>query len=241
MLKRFSHERLRELHKLVQTAMLTAYPNPDRIDCPGSEVLQQIAALPRPWEHADYSHLMQCSPCLREMLDLRIAFSHQKRRLSFSSIAVAVARHKRILAFATAVLVCAFVIGTLVFLLRRPVSQREFAMVAVDLTEAGTFRGSGDDDEPVLAKLPKKLDELHIALPRFSRQGRYLVAILKSRTENAAIALGSAATAGKIERATLVVTLDLSSAKPGRYFLATRLEEQGQEEAAYYYPVVIRQ
>jgi hypothetical protein len=37
----------------------------------------------------------------------------------------------------------------------------------------------------------------------------------------------------------LIVTLDLSAAKPGRYFLATRKEGQGQEDEAYYYPVLI--
>jgi hypothetical protein len=64
-------------------------------------------------------------------------------------------------------------------------------------------------------------------------------AILKSRSENAAIALGSATATGNDPRVTLVVTLDLSAATPGRYFLATRREEQDQEQAAYYYPVLI--
>jgi hypothetical protein len=65
------------------------------------------------------------------------------------------------------------------------------------------------------------------------------LAILKSKSESAAIAMGSATTTGTDTKATLVVTLDLSGAKPGRYFLATRREEQGQEAAAYYFPVLI--
>lgn len=101
------------------------------------------------------------------------------------------------------------------------------------------MRGPAEDDGRVLAQLPRKLDELHITLPRLSKQGRYVVALLRSRSETRAIALGSAATTGNDIRATLVVTLDLSAAKPGRYFLGTRLEEQGQETAAYYYPVLI--
>jgi hypothetical protein len=40
-------------------------------------------------------------------------------------------------------------------------------------------------------------------------------------------------------KVTLVVTFDLSAAKPGRYYLGIRGEEQGQEQAAYYYPVLI--
>jgi hypothetical protein len=111
--------------------------------------------------------------------------------------------------------------------------------VPVDLSNAGTFRGHVADDGHPLATLPRKLDELHIPLPRFSPPGRYVFAILKSRSESAAIALGSATAAGNEARVTLVVTLDLSAAMPGRYFLATRREEQGQEQAAYYYPVLI--
>lgn len=92
----------------------------------------------------------------------------------------------------------------------------------------------------VLATLPKKLDELDITLPKFSPQGRYVLAILKSKTESTAIVLGSGSSNINNGKNVLVVTLDLSAAKPGRYFLATRREEQGQEDEAYYYPVLIK-
>jgi hypothetical protein len=116
---------------------------------------------------------------------------------------------------------------------------RKSTLVPVNLSDAGTYRGGIADDSHALATLPRKLDELHITLPRLSPPGRYVFAILKARSESGAIALGSATATGNDVRVTLVVTLDLSAATPGRYYLATRLEEQGQEQAAYYYPVLI--
>jgi hypothetical protein len=115
----------------------------------------------------------------------------------------------------------------------------KMTVVLVDLSNAGTFRGDIENDGQPQATLPRKLDELNITLPRFSPLGRYVFAILKSRSESAAIALGSATATGNEARVTLAVTLDLSVATPGRYFLATRREEQGQEQAAYYYLVLI--
>jgi hypothetical protein len=121
----------------------------------------------------------------------------------------------------------------------RPRPSRGFAIVALDLTSAGTVRGNTQDQGSAVAELPRKLDEIHVKLPRFSPIGRYIVAILRSTSENTAIALGSANATGTEAQVSLVVTLDLSEAKPGRYFLGTRLEEQGQQGAPNYYPVLI--
>ena len=111
--------------------------------------------------------------------------------------------------------------------------------VPIDLTNAPTLRGGAEDDTRVLATLPRRLEELHITLPQFSPQGRYVVAILKSRSENTAIALASTTAVGTNAKVILILKMDLSAATPGRYYLATRREEQGQEAAAYYYPVLI--
>lgn len=43
-----------------------ASPNPARLDCPGREVLEQLAARSLPIEHPGYHHLAHCSPCYRE-------------------------------------------------------------------------------------------------------------------------------------------------------------------------------
>src|SRR5205807_4743913 len=104
---------------------------------------------------------------------------------------------------------------------------------------AGTVRGNTETQGSAVAELPRKLDEIHLKLPRFSSLGRYIVAILRSTSENTAIALGSANATGTEAQASLIVTLDLSEAKPGRYFLGTRVEDQGQQGSPNYYPVLI--
>jgi hypothetical protein len=135
-----------------------------------------------------------------------------------------------------AIVAAACLIGIIVFSAGRIRSLRGTTSVAVDLSNASTFRSPAEDDGKVLATLPTRLDELHITLPRFSPQGRYVLAILKSKSERAAIAMGAVTSTGTDANATLIVTLDLSGANPGRYLWATRREEQGQENAAYYFP-----
>ena len=109
----------------------------------------------------------------------------------------------------------------------------------VDLTNAGRVRGAQENaDEPV-AQLPRKLDEIHLTLPRFRPAGRYAVAILQSKSERTAVALGSANATGTEQRATLIVTLDLSEARPGKYYLGTRLLEEGQQRNPSYYAVFV--
>ena len=55
-----------------------ANPNPARLDCPGRDVLAQLAGRSLPIEHAGYRHLAQCSPCYREFR----AHAHSKGRLA---------------------------------------------------------------------------------------------------------------------------------------------------------------
>ena len=52
------------------------YPNPRRINCPGSSALEQLAA------EADHSastlnHIRQCAPCFDELRELRRRRSRQ--------------------------------------------------------------------------------------------------------------------------------------------------------------------
>jgi hypothetical protein len=112
--------------------------------------------------------------------------------------------------------------------------SRGFAVVSIDLSNAGAVRGAEQNGDTPVARLPRKLDEIHLTLPRFSPLGRYAVAVLQSKSQNAAVALGSANVAGTEQHATLIVTLDLSEARPGKYYLGTRLLEDGQDIPSYY-------
>ncbi|HEX5426267.1 MAG TPA: hypothetical protein VF283_22455 [Bryobacteraceae bacterium] len=218
----------------IEEILLHGFPNPERVGCPPRETIQALAERRIGRDDPAWNHIWHCSPCFADFKEIRDA------RLARVEGAERRAKRKRAVSmWAAAAVACACLIAIAVILVNRTGSSRGTAVIAVDLTNAGTFRGQTEDTARVLAKLPRKLDELHITLPLFSPPGQYVLAILKSPSENAAIALGSATATGSGAKMKLVVTLDLSAAQPGRYYLATRREEQGQQEAAYYYPVLV--
>ena len=48
------------------------YPNPERIGCPGTEILQKFAASPEKFGlKSILEHLGHCAPCLDELKELR--------------------------------------------------------------------------------------------------------------------------------------------------------------------------
>jgi hypothetical protein len=87
-----SDDEFREFHRIVQEAALAAYPNPERLGCPGKGILREIANTPLPFKHISYEHVAKCSPCLREMLDFRSEFvSSRKRRRNMVTGAIVAA------------------------------------------------------------------------------------------------------------------------------------------------------
>ncbi len=217
----------------IEAILLTGFPNPERIGCLAPDVIEALGQKKLPREDPAWRHIWNCSPCFKAfkvIRDRRLAeVEHtQKRRSQFKLIAAVAA--------GLVILLSAYFFGMPRF--RSPV---EAAVIPIDLTNAGIERGSSNPENgATLAELPKSTVKLRISLPRTSKAGRYMIAILKSKTEDAAVALGSALTAPIGENQGLLVTLelDLSTAEVGRYFLATRLLEAGQD-ASYYYPVII--
>jgi hypothetical protein len=57
----------------LQEAILRDFPNPERTGCPGTAVIRDIAKRSvrlEIVEGADWDHIMRCSPCYREFLDI---------------------------------------------------------------------------------------------------------------------------------------------------------------------------
>jgi hypothetical protein len=218
----------------IEAILLTGFPNPERIGCPDPAVIEALGLRKIPRGDPAWHHIWNCSPCFgafKIIRDKRLAEAerrHARKRLLRRS------------AFLAAVVLCAILIG--VFISHRRPAEVETAVIPIDLFDVGPTRGAASlNSQKPIAELPRKLDELRITLPRFSPNARYIIGILKSPSENTAIALGSAMPiAGKDKtRLLIVLKLDLSNAEVGRYFLGTRLQQQGQETADFYYPVVI--
>jgi len=171
-------------------------------------------------------HAASCPNCMSRLLALR-----QEYRL-----------HHQRLVFATAIAACALVIvGALItywVVLKSPATANT-AVVSqtVNLWDAGTVRGEqpGELQSVLLSAASVRLK---IILPRFSPAGKYVVAVTRDQTGTGVLAQATADTIAEGQRETLSVSLDLRRTVAGTYFLATTHE---QDQAAYYYPLQIKQ
>ena len=70
-----------QVKHVLQQAVLRNYPNPERHGCPGTTALAQIARRFLPPEDDHWMHILHCSPCYREFLDVRhVVLSVERRR-----------------------------------------------------------------------------------------------------------------------------------------------------------------
>ncbi len=63
--------------------LLKEFPNPERVGCPGSELLRGIASRKVPLAQAEpwLNHLTSCSPCFRDFNQFREAYQRVRRRI----------------------------------------------------------------------------------------------------------------------------------------------------------------
>lgn len=205
------------------------YPNPDRVGCPGAEVLKSLAERKvdlreaREW----VLHIGSCSPCFVEYTALK---KKREKRRDVEYVLVA------------AVLVIAVVGGVWLWKAHRfPGVGRKPSVVAVipvhrDLRNWLVFRGEqapSPHSGPV--PLPRGRLELTVSLPSRWKAGNYQVLIATETGKVLVEAKGSAATQ-KDGVTVLKVMLDDSKIKPGAYMLG--IGEIGSEPRTY--PVEIR-
>jgi hypothetical protein len=118
-------------------------------------------------------------------------------------------------------------------------SPHGLAVISIDLTNAGARRGSGEVDGEIVATLPRELTEVHLRLPQSMHPGHYIVAVLESKSDYRPVALASGIAKGTTSALELVVNLDLAEVPANQYFLGIRLDDNGQQDAPDYYPVMI--
>ena len=216
----------------------TAYPNPDRVGCPGGQRLAAIAqrkCSPTDQMH-DIDHIATCSPCFVEYQAIRKAWKRTRAVLAATGIAVAV-------------VVAAFS-GIFLFGDREAPGSRPSAVKpaeiakeihrkqVVDLRPYERFRGEGGA-EPRKGRGPMILErtivDLTIQLPVGSEEGRYFFELIDAsgiprlETSGAAVLRDYVTTAQ--------VLFDLRGLSPGSLTLTVR--RAGQVERALY-PVEVR-
>ncbi len=184
--------------------LLKEFPNPNRVGCPGSEVLKRISSREMPLSEAEkwLDHLGSCSPCYRDFSQLRTAYRQRRTRM--------------ILAAAASVLI---VVGLTTWAMLRQHNGGQISAV-VDLRDRSMARGTEPPvTEPAL-QLPRNVAHLDIYLPLGSNDGPYDLRISSVGNELFFSGTGVA----KLNEGVTVLPIDLgrSLAKPGDYLLQIR-------------------
>ena len=200
--------------------LLKEFPNPNRVGCPGAEVLRQIAFRELSLSEAEkwLGHLGSCSPCYDDFRKLRGSFQQARRRT--------------ILAVAASILVVASAFAWWVIRSNDeiPIAQS----TVVDLRNRSTARGpEAVPNEPPL-EIRRNASHLNILLPLGSSEGTYEVRIVTDSGESVAATTGTAKLSNQIT--SLEAVLNISSAHPGHYVLQVRRDALDWNS----YPLVLK-
>jgi hypothetical protein len=198
---------------LFEQASLNDYPNPDRIGCPGSEFLKQLASNRRSIKLSDrrLDHVTHCSPCFREFVSFREGLRRAKttRRAVMTGVGALAA-------------------GVAIMVVQKPkpsdLDAFGYEPFEIDLLNYGKTRGVGVSPSLRTTNrfgLPRKPLNLVITLPFGSQEGKYEVQILRADGQPAGLSSSGSARlrAGKT---TLELKMDLSRLSPDHYQLGIR-------------------
>lgn len=183
-----------------------AYPNPQRIDCPGDTITRRLAQRQLPIDHPAVTHIGRCSPCFREFKAFQATFLRKRSVLRAASITAAVA-----------IVSCV----STYLLLRQPWRDNQAREALVNLQEHPILRGSDESalkSKPIM--LPRGRLTLRIRLPVASEPGTYEVEFLRpGDSDPIAKASGQAEMIGN--QAELRITAD-APLRPGAYVMGIR-------------------
>jgi hypothetical protein len=200
--------------------LLKEFPNPERLGCPGSELLRGVASHKVPLAQAEpwLNHLTSCSPCYRDFNQFREAYQRTRRRI--------------LLAVAASILVAATAGIWWVIRTQNEIQSTESAVL--DLRNRSLTRGSDAvPDEPPL-EIRRNVARMDIYLPFGSTEGPYEVRMVTTSGESIATTSGIAKLNNSIT--SLQVAVNLSRARPGPYVLQVR--KAGSEWNSY--PLLLR-
>ena len=226
MAEQYSEDEWRKLHEEIKKSVLRGYPNPERVGCPGTAVLNQLAARELPVDHSAYGHVMECSPCYQELMDIRSARSYvpsKPHNPSFPHLSSS----RRI--WALAVVGGAFCALAAYYVISPPWDKthsiQEIAL-NVDLQHWTVFRSDIPEKlrEPLV--FPRQRLDLTISLPVGSEDGEYDVQIA-STPDGPALASSHGTARLEDHTETLRARLDVSSLPFGRYSIDIRRSGSG--------------
>src|SRR6266481_3512457 len=196
----------RRILDVLGRGLLKEFPNPERIGCPGADVLKKIASHEMPLSEAQkwLDHLGSCSPCYADFKRFGDAFERQRRQ--------------RWLAAAAGILLA---VGVLGWALLHKRNESFVAQTAVlDLRDRSVARGGEPTPGEQPLELSRRVKHLTVYLPLGSAEGQYELRI--ATTAASAIFTANGVASLKDGVTSMEAAVDLSSASPGRYVLQVR-------------------
>ena len=227
----------RQFSQLLNRELAEGFPNPDRIGCPDSELLQRLARHQVPITEIDpwIDHLGSCSECFGNFNRLKVAFRARRRQrfILYGALACIVlasagvlwkqlSRGREISTPGMAATKPAVVPGDRSG--RQDVAStdtdRKPFEVMLNLTRSAT-RGEKSANDSQMIRVPARLLECRMTLPLGSSDGLYYVQVQRAvQSEALKTAQGNVTINDGDVR--LDVELDLSNMAAGRYLLSYR-------------------
>ena len=192
---------------ILRQGLAAEFPNPERIGCPGSALLNGIAqgkvslTEAEPW----LDHLGSCSPCFQEFKEFRRQSAIQRRH---------------VLTWVATAAVLLVALGGW-FWVRARKSVEATDVTVLDFRDRSLARGhSQSESGQAPLEIPRSAKHLVLDLPIGSKEGSYDVGLLTDTGDQLLRATGMAELHDHITG--LRVDVDLSSIPPGAYSLGIR-------------------
>lgn len=203
--------------RIVQQAFLDAFPNPQRIGCPGDQVIRAIARRTDSDENVR-RHMRRCSPCSQDLL----TFRQQWRNVKVIRLAFLTAAAAALLIFAGIYQYSRFhVPSSKPNLIAGNDHPPPLETDTLDFYHSTTQRGTGNPNR-IVQTVRSSARILVVILPMSSQPGEYEFEIRKGSDDGDAIKLVRATASLKADGRT-ALEFDLGSPlRPGSYGAAFR-------------------
>ena len=218
--KGYSESDEQRILDVLNRGLLKEYPNPDRVGCPGLDVLRRIASRDMQLSEADkwLDHLGSCSPCYRDFLQFQSAHRARLRQA--------------LLAIAASILVVASLAGWAVL---RQHKQSLVAQTSVlDLRNRSLSRGGESNPAEPPLEVNRGVTHLTVYLPLGSADGPYEMRI--ATTAGGTVLTTSIVASLKDGITSLEAAVELSRASPGQYVFQVRRPDSEWSS----YPLILR-
>ena len=212
----------RKLLELLKESALHDYPNPERNGCPGRDFLTQLAfhrsSIPATDPRVD--HVVHCSPCFRELTEIRLQGPRNRREGAMIAVTAAAV---------LAIIVVSFLIFKRAHsneanrdsqIARGPLTTLKPIPTLLDFRKISVTRDASGEAQHETPKVPRGLLDLTILLPFGSEPGKYDVQIQREVDKPLVTVSGTAVIIDGVT--TLRVRLNTSNLPSGRYLLGAR-------------------